>query len=481
MPVERRSWRESFSEWFHDVLFKAELVDYRYPVKGCGVWLPYGFKLRSRILALMRRLLDESGHEEVLFPLLITEGMLAKESEHVESFSQQVFWVTRAGGEELAEKLALRPTSETAIAPMLQLWIRSHTDLPKRIYQIVSVFRYETKATRPLIRVREITTFKEAHTCHETFEEAEEQVKAALKIYSSFFDQLAVPYIISKRPEWDKFAGALYSLAYDTVFPDGRTLQIGTIHNLGQSFSKAFEITFETRDGGREHVWQTCYGISERVVAAVIALHGDDHGLVLPPTVAPIQAVIIPIPYKGYEEKVNEKAKALEEALKREGFAVHADLREKYTPGSKFYDWELRGVPVRIEVGPRDVEKGVVTLVRRDTLERKIVPEGELPQALTQLLNEIQESLRARATRWLKESLKRLGSLEEAKKLLQEGKPFGVLELPWCGRESCGMRLEEELGLKALGTPYPEEKPAEASCASCGGKAETFLRLSRQY
>lgn len=479
--VERRSWRNNFSEWFHDMLSKAEIVDYRYPVKGCGVWLPYGFKLREKILGLIRRLLDESGHQEVLFPLLITEGMLTKEAEHVESFSQQVFWVTRAGGDILTEKLALRPTSETAIAPMLKLWIRSHVDLPKRIYQVVSTFRYETKATRPLIRVREITTFKEAHTCHETFQEAEEQVKAAVKVYSSFFDGLAIPYVISRRPEWDKFAGALYSLAFDTVFPDGRTLQIGTVHNLGQNFSKAFEITFETRDGGREFVWQTCYGISERVVAAVMAVHGDDHGLMLPPSVAPIQAVIVPIPYKGYEEAVNRKAEDLAETLRRAGFMVHVDLREKYTPGAKFYDWELRGVPTRIEIGPKDLEKKTITLVRRDTLERTVAPEGEAVEALAKLLNRIQVDMKGKAEAWLRQNVKRLKGLDEAETIAKTGEPFSILELPWCGRDECGLRLEEKLELRALGTPYPEEKAEGLKCAFCSGEAQSFLRLSRQY
>jgi prolyl-tRNA synthetase len=364
---------------------------------------------------------------------------------------------------------------------MFKLWIRSHVDLPKRIYQVVSTFRYETKATRPLIRVREITTFKEAHTCHETLQEAEEQVKAAVKVYSSFFDKLAVPYVISKRPEWDKFAGALYSLAYDTVFPDGRTLQIGTVHNLGQNFSKAFEITFEAKDGGREFVWQTCYGISERVVAAVMALHGDDHGLILPPSVAPIQAVIVPIPYKGYEEAVNRKAESLAETLRGKGFTVHADLREKYTPGAKFYDWELRGVPVRIEIGPKDLEKGVITLVRRDTLERTVAPEGEAVKALTALLSRVQADMKDRAEAWLKQNVKRLKSLSEAEAVVKAGKIYGIIELPWCGRQECGLELEEKLELKALGTPYPEEKAEGLECTLCGGKAESFLRLSRQY
>ena len=284
----RDRWRSSFSEWFHDVISRAGVADYRYPVKGCGVWLPFGFKLRENVLAIMRRLLNETGHEEVLFPLLIPAEMLRKEAEHIRSFEGQTFWVSKAGDRDLGERLALRPTSEAAIAPMLKLWIRSHADLPKKLYQIVSVFRYETKATKPLIRVREVTTFKEAHTSHATYEEAERQVEEAVGIYRRFFDELCVPYLISKRPDWDKFAGALYSIAFDTIFPDGRTLQIGTAHNLGQNFSRAFEITFETVGGGREFVWQTSYGISERVIAALIAIHGDDHGLVIPPNIAPV-------------------------------------------------------------------------------------------------------------------------------------------------------------------------------------------------
>ena len=316
----REKWSSNFSEWFRWVLDGAELYDYRYPIKGCGVWRPYGFKLRRNILEIIRKLLDSTGHDEILLPLLIPETLLAKESEHVKGFEGQVYWVTRGGYDDLDVKLALRPTSETALAPMLKLWIKSHADLPIKIYQIVSVFRYETKATRPLIRVREITTFKEAHTAHATFEDSERQIKEAVEIYSRFFDELYIPYVINIRPSWDKFAGALYTIAFDTLMPDGRVMQIGTVHNLGQNFSKAFDITYLKVDGTHDYVWQTCYGISERVIAALISIHGDDRGLIIPPNIAPIQIVIIPIPYKGVEEIVDKACREVYGILVKAGF-----------------------------------------------------------------------------------------------------------------------------------------------------------------
>ena len=299
MPaVKREQWSRHFGKWFRHVLVDAEIMDYRYPIKGMAVWLPYGFKIRRNALQVIRDLLDENGHQETLFPLLIPETSLAKESEHMKNFEGEVFWVTRGGLTTLEVKYALRPTSETAIAPMLKLWIRSHADLPTKLYQIVNVFRYETKATRPLIRMREVDNFKEAHTAHATEREAEAQVREGIEIYKKFFDTLGVPYKISKRPEWDKFAGAMYTIAFDYVAPDGRVIQVGTVHNLGQNFSKAFDVSYETEKGTRQHVWQPCYGLPARPVVAMLAAHGDDNGAVLPPDAAPTQVVIIPIPYK---------------------------------------------------------------------------------------------------------------------------------------------------------------------------------------
>ncbi|MDD2777540.1 MAG: proline--tRNA ligase, partial [Methanocellales archaeon] len=286
MKDEKLPRKEKFSEWYNEILQMAEIVDVRYPIKGICVWYPFGFALRQRIYSILRSLLDVD-HQEVMFPLLIPENEFMKEAEHIKGFEEEVYWVTKGGSKSLEMPLALRPTSETAIYPILRLWIRSHVDLPLKIYQIVNTFRCETKHTRPLIRVREITSFKEAHTAHSTWGEAELQVKDALKLYGDFFRRLAVPHVITKRPDWDKFPGSDYSMAVDTLMPDGKALQIGTVHHLGTNFAKTFDVRYEDPVGEQRYVNQTCYGISERCVAAMIAVHGDDKGLVLPPEIAP--------------------------------------------------------------------------------------------------------------------------------------------------------------------------------------------------
>lgn len=477
--MKRDKWQRSFSEWFQEINSEAGIVDYRYPIKGCGVWLPYGFQLRKNIIDVMRRLLDESGHEETLFPIMITSDMIEREAVHIGSFQEQIFWVTHAGRHKLEDNLALRPTSETAIAPMLKLWIRSHADLPKKIYQVVSIFRYETKSTRPLIRVREVSTFKEAHTSHATEEEAEEQVKTAVSIYSKFFDELSLPYLISKRPEWDKFAGSLYSIAHDIILPDGRALQIGTAHNLGQTFAKAFDITYESEDGSRRFIWQTCYGISERVIAAVMAMHGDDGGLSLPPKVAPIQVAVVAILYKGSEERVLEKCREAGEVLRARGVRVKVDLREKLTPGAKFYEWELKGVPLRVEVGPRDLEKGTVTVVRRDSGEKIQVDFGVVGEKVERLLNDVELALKKQASDWMRSRIYRAKSMEEIRVRVEGA--LGIVEADWCGSEDCGLTMEETTGMKVLGTAL-EERPVEAAkCVSCGEAARFLVRLAKTY
>ena len=255
----------------------------------------------------------------------------------------------------LNKKLALRPTSETAMYPIFKLWVRSHSDLPMKFYQVVNTFRYETKHTRPLIRVREITTFKEAHTIHVNSEGAQNQVNDAIEIYQSFFDQLGIPYIVTRRPDWDKFPGADYTMAFDTILPDGKTLQIGTVHNLGQTFAQTFDITYETADGEHEHVYQTCYGLSDRVIASIIGIHGDSSGLILPPSVAPYQVVIVPVLFKKGAQEVIDFCRQLANKLKKHGMRVHFDDRD-LRAGKKYYEWEMRGVPLRLEIGPRDIQ-----------------------------------------------------------------------------------------------------------------------------
>ncbi len=465
-----------FSEWFNELIFTAEIMDVRYPVKGIYVWMPFGFKLRRKVYDYLRSLLDRD-HEEVLFPLLIPEHEFMKEAEHIRGFEDEVYWVTHGGLEELDVKLALRPTSETAIYPIFNLWIRTHADLPLKVYQIVNVFRYETKHTRPLIRLREVTSFKEAHTVHATMEEAENQVEKAVNLYREFFDTLGIPYLIFQRPEWDKFPGAVYTLAFDTIMPDGKTLQIGTVHNLGTNFAETFDIKFETPDGDHEYACQTCYGISERCIAALIAIHGDNSGLVLPFRFAPIQAVIIPVLFKGEgRERIMERAEEIKSELERRGWDVVIDDSE-LRPGAKYYRWELKGVPVRIEIGPSEVENNTLTVSFRND-KKKFEIEADKIHELTGMAMENDDRLREKSRRFMEERIRMCGSIEEAKE--HAGK--GVALFGWCGKTSCGEEIENRLESTLLGIlkgGYNAESPGE--CVVCHENAPYVAGSARTY
>lgn len=472
---------DKFSEWFDRVLRDAEIYDYgRYPVKGMGVWMPYGFALRKNVLEIVRKELDSTGHEEVLFPMLIPEDLLVKEEEHIKGFRDEVYWVTHGGLEELDVKLALRPTSETSISYMESLWLNSYKQLPKKYYQVVSIFRYETKSTRPLLRLREVTTFKEAHTAHSSFEDADRQVKEAIEIYSRIFDQLGIPYLISKRPDFDKFAGALYTIAFDTIFPDGRALQIGTVHHLGQSFSKPIDVKVMLSDESIDYVWQTSYGISDRIIASVIAIHGDERGPVFPFLIAPIQIVIIPI-YFNEEEKrtILDYSMEIEKKLKECGFRVKLDDREEMTPGKKYYDWEMKGVPIRVEIGKREVGSGNVVIMRRDLLKRKIISASNICSEVSILGEEINRNLKEKAKEKLNSRIKIVEKLENAGEYEEQK---GIIEIPWCGRDDCALKAQERTALKALGSPLePPSWIKGAKCAVCGREAKTSLRLAKTY
>ncbi|MBE0522517.1 MAG: proline--tRNA ligase, partial [Candidatus Methanoperedenaceae archaeon] len=336
--------KSKFSEWYNELLYFAEIMDVRYPVKGLYVWFPFGFDIRKRTYAIMRELLDKD-HQETMFPLLIPENEFMKEAEHIKGFENEVYWVTHGGLTELDMKLALRPTSETAIYPMYKVWVRSHADLPLKLYQIVNTFRYETKHTRPLIRLREITSFKEAHTVHTDWEEAAKQVEEAIRIYQEFYRRLAIPTIASKRPDWDKFPGADYTTAVDVLMPDGKTLQSGTAHHLADNFAKTFDIKYEDINGEQQYAHQTCYGVSERSIAALISVHGDDKGLVLPPEVAPTQVVIIPILF-GKSDEISKACSDVVDTLRENGIRLVLDDGDE-RPGAKYYKWEMKGVPLR--------------------------------------------------------------------------------------------------------------------------------------
>ncbi len=464
--------KEDFSEWYHELLMTAEIIDNRYPVKGMCVWFPFGFAIRKSVYAIIRELLDPD-HQETQFPLMIPENEFMKEAQHIKGFEDEVYWVTCGGTTPLEVKLALRPTSETAIYPMFKLWIRSHADLPLRIYQIVNTFRYETKHTRPLIRLREITSFKEAHTVHATWEEAAEQVETAIARYSQFYRRLALPFLVSRRPSWDKFPGADYTTAIDVIMPDGKTLQVGTAHHLGSTFARTYEITYESESGEQKLVSQTCYGISERCIAALISVHGDEKGLALPWEVAPVQVAIVPI-LLGDKEKVLSVCRELQGKLATEKIRVQLDTSDE-RPGAKFYKWEMKGVPIRLEVGPRDIEKGVVTLVRRDGI-KKTVPMDGLALAIAAEAEELQAALYQKARAIHESKVKDVSTIEEAR-AQTEG---GVALVPWCGEVDCGHQLEDQVGANMLGEPQYQSF-SEAACAVCGKKSAGRTYMARQY
>ena len=468
---------ENFSEWFDEVLFNADILDYRYPVKGFAVYKGWGWRIVRKIIQMLEERLEASGHNPMLFPVVIPEDYFAKEAEHIEGFRAEVFWITQAGNRKLARKMLLRPTSETAMYPLFSYWIRSHADLPLKVFQSVPVYRYETKATRPLLRMREFL-WNEAHTAHKDWEDAERQVQEAVRIYKEVFRRLGLGFLILKRPDFDKFAGAVYSLAFDAWNPDGRVNQIGTVHNLGENFAKAFDITYEDVDGSHKYVFQTCYGFGiSRTLAALISQHGDDHGLVLPPEVAPVQVIVIPIPYKGVEEEVKKYSREVYERIKREGIRVQIDESEDQ-PGEKFYRWEMFGVPVRVEVGPKDLEERQVTLSERVNLKRSRVKVEEMIPAIRELFVKITNELAERSLKTMEEMIVNARSLEALKSAIKEKK---IGRVNWCGRLECAEKIREESGGEIRGHRFDVDEPPEGPCIICKGEAKLIIYVAKAY
>jgi prolyl-tRNA synthetase len=468
--------KQDFSGWFNDILWRAEIMDVRYPVKGLYVWYPYGFAIRKFVYDRLRGLLDRD-HQETLFPLLIPEQEFMKEAEHIKGFEDEVYWVTHGGTTPLEVKLALRPTSETAIYPMYALWLRSHADLPMKYYQIVNTFRYETKQTRPLIRLREITSFMESHTVHATWDEAEAQVESEILLTREFYDGLCIPITVSKRPDWDKFPGADYTVAVDTIMPNGKTLQCGTVHHLGTHFSKTFAIQYEDKNGEQQLAYQTCYGISERCIAALISMHGDDKGLILPPAVAPVQAVIVPITIGKRHDDVLAAARKLEADLKAAGFRVKLDTRDM-RPGAKYYWWELRGVPLRLELGPRDLDAGKVMAVKR-TGDKRQIELAAITEGIKTIFAEITETIRAKAEEHTRSHLCSVDSMDALNAALNEGK---VAVVHWCRGRGCGDIIEEKVNSSILGTDVrsPYIAATDGKCIVCGKPGKATL-VGRTY
>src|SRR5215204_1290659 len=388
---------KDFSAWYLDVVRKAELADYS-PVKGCMVIRPYGYAIWELIQQALDSRIKASGHVNAYFPLFIPESLLNKEAEHVEGFAPQVAYVTHGGGEELEEKLVVRPTSEAIIGTMYAKWVQSWRDLPILINQWANVVQWEKK-TYPFLRTTEFL-WQEGHTAHETEQEAEDETLMILDLYADVCESvLAMPVVKGRKSESEKFAGALRTYSIEALMGDGRALQAGTSHNLGQNFAKAFDITFQARDKSVQHVWGTSWGVTTRLIGAVIMTHGDDSGLILPPRVAPYQVVIVPIGRDNWRETVLPRAQDLQRQLRQAGIRVTLDERDE-RPGWKFSEWELRGVPLRLEIGPRDIEKSQVLLARRDTREKIAAPMDGLSTTIADLLEDIPPTLLARAAQF---------------------------------------------------------------------------------
>ena len=468
---------QDFSRWYIEVIRKAELVDYA-PMKGMMVIRPYGYAIWEKIKELLDKRLKETGHVNAYFPLFIPESFLKKEAEHVKGFAPQVAWVTHGGDEELEERLAVRPTSEAIICSMYAKWIKSWRDLPVLINQWANIVRWE-KVTRPFLRTTEFL-WQEGHTAHATEEEAEEETLRILSIYKEFVESdLAIPVIAGRKTEREKFAGALRTYSIEALMADGRALQAGTSHNLGQHFSRAFNIRYEDKNQNLQYVWQTSWGVSTRLIGAVIMVHGDDSGLRFPPHIAPIQVVIVPIPANEWKEKIYKKAETIEKELKKIGVRAHFDSREEYTPGWKYSDWEMRGVPLRIEVGPKDMEKKQVVLVRRDNREKIAVSQDVLIEKIPPLLEEIQKSLYDLALDFLGKNTHTVNNYDEFKEVIENKR--GFIKTFWCGNQDCEDRIKDETGASIRVISMEKEEKEEGNCVYCGKKAENLVYFAKAY
>jgi len=469
---------QDFSEWYVEVVLKAGLADYA-PVKGCMIIREDAYAIWEKIQEIFNRKIKATGHRNVYFPMFIPEGFLKREAEHFAGFTPEVAWITMGGETPLEEKLAVRPTSETVMYATFSKWIRSWRDLPLKINQWCNIVRWETKATRLFLRTREFL-WQEGHTAHATSEEAEAEVMYALNEYKDTVENyLAIPVLTGTKSESEKFAGAVYTTALEAIMPDGKALQMGTSHNLGQNFAKVFDIKYIGEDKMDHYVWQTSWGMTTRIIGAMVMIHGDDKGLVIPPKVAPVQVVIVPIPFKGAEPAVIvAKAKEIAETLRANGFSVVLDDREEYTPGWKFNQWELKGVPVRIEIGPRDIKKGQVVMVRRDSGLKEPVKEGNVLAAAERLLQEIQDNLFTKAKDTLQEKTSTVRSYEEFKRVVCD--KGGFLKAAWCGSADCEAKIKDETGATIRVRPFRKEEPT-TGCVYCGRKATEMVYFARAY
>ncbi|BFH63828.1 proline--tRNA ligase [Paenibacillus azoreducens] len=467
---------EDFSRWYIDVIKKADLMDYS-PVRGCIVFRPDGYEIWEHIQRELDRRFKETGHRNAYFPLFIPESFFQKEKEHVEGFNPELPWVTEAGGDKLEERLAIRPTSETMFGHMYAKWIQSYRDLPVLINQWANVVRWE-KRTLPFLRTSEFL-WQEGHTAHETEEEAREETMKMLEVYRDFVEEyLAIPVITGQKTPSEKFAGAVETYSIEAMMKDGRAVQAGTSHYLGTNFAVAFDIQFLSRENKQEYVHTTSWGSSTRLIGSMIMVHGDDRGLALPPKVAPTQVIMVPIgPPKTWDAVVGRTDELFAE-LKKAGIRVRVDDRTDLRPGWKFNEYEMRGVPVRLEIGPRDMENGVCVLVSRISGEKKVVQQANLVEEVQTMLDQVQREMFERAKQFMNNNFYSVDTLEEMKASMEEKRGFSLAG--WCGSEACESKVKEETGATSRNIPFnPSEE--KHTCLVCGQPAKHTVVFARAY
>lgn len=468
------SMEEDFAQWYTDVVKKAELIDYS-SVKGCMILKPDGYAIWENIQKELDKRFKETGVENVYLPMFIPESLLNKEKEHVEGFAPEVAWVTHGGANPLQERLCVRPTSETLFCDFYKNVIQSYRDLPKNYNQWCSVVRWE-KETRPFLRSREFL-WQEGHTAHATAEEAEERTIQMLNVYADFCEEiLAMPVVRGKKTEKEKFAGAKATYTIEALMHDGKALQSGTSHNFGDGFAKAFGIQYTDKENKLQYVHQTSWGMTTRLIGAIIMVHGDDSGLALPPKIAPVQVMVIPI--QQHKEGVLEKAEELKERLAVTGVRVKLDNTEK-SPGWKFSEQEMRGIPMRIEIGPKDIQAGQCVLVRRDTREKMVVPFEQLETAVTELLSNIQTDMFARAKAHRDAHIFDAHNYEEFTEMIQ--KKAGFIRGMWCGRQECEDKIKEDFAATARCMPFEDQEEIAPVCVCCGKPAKKLVYWGKAY
>ena len=468
---------EDFSEWYTQVVIKSELADYA-PVKGLIVLRPDGYSIWESIKESLDKKLKETGHRNGFLPILIPESLLGKEKKHFEGFNPEVFWVTHSGDSEIGDKLALRPTSETLAYSLFSKWIRSWRDLPLKINFWNSALRAEIKGTKPFLRTSEFL-WQEGHTVHATKDEAEKEVADILELYKKTIEEeLAVPVITGKKSEKDKFVGAIYTDTLESLMPDGKALQMGTSHFLGENFSKPFDVKYLDDNNTETFAWQTSWGVSWRLIGGMIMIHGDDKGLVLPPKIAPIQVVIIPIYYSDDEkENVTQKANQIKGDLSKINLRVHMDDREQLTPGFKFNDWEMKGIPIRIEIGPKDIAKNQLVLAKRHNQTKTSIDINSFTEKISSELKNIQKEMFDAAKKILDERVVRVSEYQQFKKELENGK---MIDCSWCGNQTCEDKIKEETSADLRVIPFNRQQKSE-TCIYCKNSGTTNALFAKGY